>query len=320
MKCPKCSTAEGVIKNGIRNTQKGPIQRYYCKNCKISFSGSKNPHTKYPQNVILYTLEQYNKGYPIKIAKKRTGRKYQYSPPISTIYSWIDRYKDVLTFLKLRKKYNIDPETVITTYRLKHRQIYPFSHHNLKLNIHSKQLPQLRRYINWIERSLDRDMFLKGPRCSNTETNHNLKAKEKDNITPRLTQLSFDSKPKGTKLSPHDIVENFFLINDSTTVCTELPVFLNPEEFNSSYSQNSDSARPNETSLNVDEPLTGHIDIVQIRYDNLYLLDYKPNLNNPENHASQLQLYKEAIHKRTSIPKDKIKTAVFNRHSYFEYL
>ncbi|MFW6040692.1 MAG: hypothetical protein ACOC85_02535, partial [Thermoplasmatota archaeon] len=160
MICPNCKDDKDVIKSGIRQTNKGTIQQYYCKNCQKYFSDSKIPNTKYPENVILYTLELYNRGFPVKQAKKKTGKKYQYSPPIRTIYSWINRYKDQLTFLKLRKEYSIDPDNLTTTHNFQHQQIYPFTYHNLKLNIHSKQRSELRRYINWIERSLPRKMFL----------------------------------------------------------------------------------------------------------------------------------------------------------------
>ena len=319
MKCPNCSTDENTIKAGLRSTSKGKVQKYYCKDCETYFSDAKRSKTQYPEHVILYTLEQYNKGYPVSEAKKLTGKRYQYSPPRSTIYTWIDRYRDALTFLKLRKKYDVHPEELTTTHELKHRQVYPFTYHNLKLNIHSKNRPELRRYINWVERSLPRDMFLEGPRCSSLDITHNLETKEKDNLTTELTQLAFNSQPKNSDKSPHETVEDFFLLNDSTTVCTELPVFINPKELRSSCSQNSDSARPKETSLDVDEPITGHIDLIQIRYDDLHILDYKPNLNRPERHASQLQLYKKAIQERTSIPKDKIHTAVFNKHNYYEF-
>ncbi len=303
MNCPYCDQNKNVIKAGLRDTQKGSIQRYRCKNCSRYFSDSKQKYSQYPLNVIMYTLEQYNRGYPVEIAKKRTGKKYQYSPPVQTIYSWIQRYKPILTFLKLRKNYNIDPTTLTTTHNFQHQQVYPFTYHHLKLNIHSKQRPELRRYINWIERSLPRKLFLSGPRCSSTQITKNLKAVKKESIAPELTLLALNSQPKNSKRSPHEVVEQFFLINDSTTVATELPVFINNSE----------------TSLNIDEPITGHIDIVQIRFDDLYILDYKPNLNRPEKCASQLQLYKEALHRRTSVPKDKIHTAVFNEYGYYEF-
>ncbi len=71
--------------------------------------------------------------------------------------------------------------------------------------------------------------------------------------------------------------------------------------------------------VNIETPLTGHIDLIQERFGKLYIMDYKTNLNKPENHISQLQLYREALHQRTSIPKDKIIPAVFNEYAYYEF-
>ena len=130
-------------------------------------------------------------------------------------------------------------------------------------------------------------MFLSGPCASSTEICHTLKPKQKNSIIPKLTKLvlTTSQKPK----SAHETVEQFFLINDSTTVCSEFLVFINPKEMD---------------SLNIDIPLTGHIDLIQIKYNKLYILDYKPNLRHPEQYVSQLQLYKIAIHKRTTIPEE----------------
>ncbi len=78
--------------------------------------------------------------------------------------------------------------------------------------------------------------------------------------------------------------------------------------------------KPEEIDLvNIETPLTGHIDLIQERFGKLYVMDYKTNLNRPKSHASQLLLYKEALHQRTSIPKNKIIPAVFNEHDYYEY-
>ncbi len=130
MKCPDCND-ETTIKAGKRESKSGKIQRYYCKNCEKYFTEKKQSYTQYPLKVIIYTLEQYNKGHSVKEAKKRVGKKYPYSPPTRTIYSWINRYKDKLTFLKLRKEYNIDPDNLTTTHNFQHQQIYPFTYHHL---------------------------------------------------------------------------------------------------------------------------------------------------------------------------------------------
>ena len=48
-----------------------------------------------------------------------------------------------------------------------------------------------------------------------------------------------------TKPERHQKVEEFFLTNDSATVAVEVPVYLTESEFK--------------------EPLTGHIDLIQVR-------------------------------------------------------
>ena len=194
MKCPGCGSDKGIVKSGKRDSRKGIVQRYLCRNCNRTFSDPNSSHAHYPENVILHTIEQYNRGYPVSIAKRMTGTKYQYSPPIPTIYSWLKRYEDTLTFIKLRKKYVMDPETLMTGIRMDHGQIYPFKYHNLKLNIHSKKRPELRRYINWVERSLDRSMFLKGPRASSMRIDREAVIKEVDSHLPELTRMALNSK------------------------------------------------------------------------------------------------------------------------------
>ena len=302
MKCPECNDEKSVIKSGIQRTKKGNIQRFYCKNCDNYFSDSKIPYTQYREKVIFYAIEQYNKGYPIKEVKKRTGKKYSSSPPIQTIYSWLKRYEDTLTFIRLRRNYDIHPDNVITTHTFNHQQVYPFKYHNLKLNFSAQDYPQLRRYISWVERSLNDKIFLKGPRASSTTIENNSSLEKKTNLSPELTRLALLTKQRNE--TTHETVERFFLINDSKTVCTELPVFL----------------KENETGLiDLDFPLTGHIDMIQIRSKKVYIMDYKKNLRNPEQHESQLILYKEALHNRTSISKHNIILAVFNEHEYHEF-
>lgn len=299
--CPKCDEDKKVIKYGRRHTKQGKIQKYFCKNCDHHFSERFRPHTSYPEKVILYALEQYNKGLSAKKAKALTGKKYRHSPPESTIYNWIERYKDLLTFLKLRKRFNIEQKNLLTTHTYNHQQVYPFKYHNLKLHLSAKDIPQLRRYISWVERSLPNKIFLKGPRASSTKIENGLKPKKKDNIAPKLAEKALITKKKTE--SKHEAVERFFLLNDSKTVCSELPVFIKADE----------------TELkDFDIPLTGHIDLIQVRFNKLYIMDYKSNLKRPETHTSQLLWYREAIHERTSLPKDQIIPAVFNEHGYYE--
>lgn len=300
-RCPNCEKVDELVKNGLRKTATGKVQKYHCKRCDNYFSETGEPKAQYKPKLIFYTLEQYNRGYSVKQAKAKTGKKYKHSPPLSTIYSWIDRYEDILTFIKLRKKFDLTPENIITTHTYNHQQVYPFNYHDLKLHLSAKDLPHLRRYISWVERSLPNKMFRKGPRASSTKTKNDLEPKKKDNIAPTLTKKALSTKKDSE--TKHEAVERFFLINDSKTVCTELPVFLKNEETD---------------KKDFDTPLTGHIDIVQWRFGKLYIMDYKSNLKNPEVHTSQLYWYKKALHNRTSVPEDKIIPSVFNEHGYYE--
>jgi len=301
VRCPKCDKENDVIKYGKRKTKKGNIQKYFCKSCRRHFNKSSSHKTSYPEKVILHALELYNRGYPVKKAKKKVGKTYRLSPPTSTIYNWIHRYRDTLTFLKLRKKFELDPKNLTTTHTYNHQQVYPFTYHDLKLHLSAKDLPQIRRYISWVERSLPNKIFMKGPRASSTRVDNALEPKKKNTIAPELAKKALLTKKRSE--SKHEAVERFFLYNDSKTICTELPVFLKNEE----------------TDLkDFDTPLTGHIDMIQWRFGKLYIMDYKSNLKYPNTHTSQLLWYKEAVHNRTSIPKKNIIPAVFNEHVYYE--
>ena len=57
----------------------------------------------------------------------------------------------------------------------------------------------------------------------------------------------------------HEAVEDFFLKNDSKTIAIEVPVYLLPNEAK---------------DLKLPEPLTGHIDILQVRNKKVMILDY----------------------------------------------
>ena len=302
MICPYCKKGSHIIKTGKRRTSKGPVQKYRCMKCGRSFSDSAFPYSKYPLKLILHSMELYNMGYSATEIKGILAKRYHRSPPATTIYSWTKRFKKDLTFIKIRNRVKPDPERITKTKNFHHRQVFPFSYHIPKVNIHSKKFPGIKRYINWVERSLPDRMFLEGPRMSTYKTSDSLKPKKISNISPRLTQLALEraSHPN----SPHTSVENFFLVNDSSTVATEIPVFLNPGEIK---------------QVNIHVPITGHIDILQARFDHIYVMDYKPDLNHPENHSTQLRLYGEAISKRMNIEKEKISLMAFNEHSVFEY-
>ena len=204
MRCPYCEKGSHIIKTGKRKTGKGSVQKYRCMECGRSFSDSVDLYSKYPIKVILHSLELYNMGHTASDIKKMIGNKYHRSPPATTIHSWTKRFEEDLTFLKLRKKLNLDPDNIIYQKNFRHRQIVPFAYHIPKVNIQSKTFPGIKRYIDWINRSLPDKMFLEGPRMSTYKIKINHEIKPINNRLPRLTKLALE---RSSDPSPHNSVE-----------------------------------------------------------------------------------------------------------------
>jgi transposase-like protein len=299
MQCPYCRSKRTKL-SGIRSVRKGPVQRIKCMDCSKYFSSDPSPGTRYPLKLILHSISLYDAGHPAPFIIKEIAKRYHRTVPETTFYTWTKRYRDDLTFLKLRNRYDLDPSTLISTRELHHQQVFPFRYHTLKLNIASKLHPGIKRYIGWVISSLPDRMFMEGPRASTFKMDKDLVAVEtKDDVTS-LCKLALERSSHPD--SAHTSVEDFFLTNDDITVCTELPVFLNPSEL---------------PGIGLRKPLTGHIDIVQVRTDGVWVLDYKPNLNDPNKYSSQMFLYREALHRRTSVPRERIHIMAFNERSSF---
>ena len=72
------------------------------------------------------------------------------------------------------------------------------------------------------------------------------------------------------------------MTNDSATVAVEVPVYLT------------------ESESGFKKPLTGHIDLIQVRSNRIHILDYKPDQSG--NVINKLQLYAKCLKKRTGLP------------------
>jgi hypothetical protein len=228
-------------------------------------------------------------------------RRFKAKIPISTLNNWINRYGEELPATKLRKKYTLDPNQTIKTRRLFHPQPYLFKVHTLKLNIKGKQFPELRRYINSM---LDNPMdYLfqskKILRVSELANEINLPKPNirsvKDSPARRMTDLALELTK--TKSERHLKVEEFFLVNDSATVAVEAPVYLT------------------ESESGLKKPLTGHIDLIQVRSNRIHIMDYKPDQSG--NVINQLQLYAKCLKKRTKL--SYFTCAYFDKNRYYQF-
>jgi len=224
---------------------------------------------------------------------------------------------------------NIQQHEIILKHQfIHHKQPFLFQYHNLKLQF-AKKFPELIDYLTTINTQLPKDIFNNSKRISEISKKPTTlagqpgvapsgvvdpierseiglpndvvgleKISSKQNYAVKLaeiaSQITTDNKKR------HEIIENFMLINDTATIATEIPIYLKKEE------------------SNLNQNLTGHIDILQIRYHKIYLLDFKPEPVNKTQTINQLKLYKKALSKRTKIPEQKIKLAFFNKEGYYE--
>ncbi len=323
-RCPICRNI--AVKNGQRENRLRKPQRYLCKSCRHSFiQQPKLQKSKtYPLTTILNSISTYNLGTPL--------RKIQI--PKSTLHNWIKNFN--LPLNRLRKTITQNP--IIKQRFIHHQQPFMYQYHNQKLQF-ARKFPGLINYLKNINNLLPEDIFKNSERisriakqtkqeketpttmarrgrgCSLRDAEQGFFEKKtvEANVVVGVSKETNKSEPKinyATKLAEialsitndnkerHNIIENFMLINDTVTIATEIPVYIK------------------EDSLN--QNLTGHIDILQIRYHKIYILDYKPEPFNKQQAINQLRLYRKALSEITSIPKHKFKLAFFNDNGYSE--
>jgi transposase-like protein len=310
--CPSC-TSPKVNRFGIRRTSQGSVQVYLCKSCKGHFSDRDIKYTQYPSAVVVKAVSSYNLGNTLEDTKNILIKRHRMKIPLATIHSWIKKYEKTCTFSALRSRFKIDPQEIIKSKKLYHQQVYNFKYHQLKLNLAAKTFPALRKYIRHVFNNCPDALFKQDLRCSSFKSDeldqmisHRklVTADLKTNNAIKLTELALVLSKRNT--DRHELVQDIMIINDSATVAVEVPVYLYPKELM-------------EYGLDSGEPLTGHIDIVQVRWDRIHILDYKPDLRPDVKTISQLFMYSLALSKRTGISIDHFSCAFFNEKRYVEF-
>jgi ATP-dependent exoDNAse (exonuclease V) beta subunit len=134
---------------------------------------------------------------------------------------------------------------------------------------------------------------------------------EKNNLANTLTKLALNLTTHNNQR--HQVIQDFFLTNDSTTIATEVPVYLTKDDLIYFLSKGF-SLNP----LEYKTPITGHIDLLQIRNGLIHILDYKPEANK-QNPIHQLTIYALALASRTKLAIKDFKCAWFDNQHYYEF-
>jgi hypothetical protein len=147
-------------------------------------------------------------------------------------------------------------------------------------------------------------------RSSNYPTLLSARVTRRESYTTGLAALALQIAASNTKR--HDAIERFMLLNDSATLAVEVPIYLTPDDF-------AALRRQGFTFPFGTHPITGHIDLLQVRSGYVRILDYKLEAKAEKHVVTQLTIYALAFSRRTGIPVKFFSCAWFDENDYFEF-
>ena len=180
---------------------------------------------------------------------------------------------------------------------------YDYKIHNQKLNLLcNSKYNTLSSYLTKMLTNCPNEYFFSGPRSSALK--FNLPSINLTHIpnyeVSELAKFGLDLN-KERFFENHPRVQNFMLENDTKTVAIEVPLWLENHEL-SLYKE----------IFNSKEPLTGHIDILRVEGDKIWIWDYKPNAFKEKYASTQVYFYALMLSKRTGISLDNFRCGYFD--------
>ena len=153
------------------------------------------------------------------------------------------------------------------------------------------------------------EYFHKGPRSSNLKISlNNLDLRQiSGHEISNLASLGLKHN-KDKFRDNHSKVQVFMLENDDKTIAMEVPVWLNDKEFENFL-----------RTFRSDEPLTGHIDILRVEDDKIWVWDYKPKSMEEKFASTQIYFYCLMLSNRTGIPLEKFRCGYFDDRVAFMF-
>jgi len=323
--CPYCNSIL-TKKEGKRRIKREIVQKYRCLECNKYFSDKKLGHKSYPPKIILTSVSFFNQGYTLEETKKLMAKRFKTKLSVSTINSWTKSYSNICTYQKLRGsgKTLFQPDEIIFSHKLQHKQVYNFQLHRAKLellknNILERKFIQLKNYLEKIPTNDFPHHIFSMPSEEDIEQRASqikmellkITKLEKQNNANLLAELALKICPDNK--ARHETIQNFMITNDSVTIAVEVPVYLTNDDI-----EYFKSKRFTFDFENYRTPITGHIDVLQIRNNLIHILDYKPEAEKVKP-IDQLTIYTLALASRTKLAIKDFKCAWFDNKNYFEF-
>ena len=332
--CPHCDS-RAVVKRGLRRNSYRQLQVYSCRDCGRKFTALAGLlGFKYPPRIIVRALCLYNLGNSHLQTALRLASEHRITVPRRTITDWIASYRSITTFQNLRDAAVLRfQDGMVRERTLDHQQAYQYKVHLAKLDLVADSIPwnaqeKLKRYLASVFADFPDHLFQEDAAGGeDTAASHAASLPQRSSksrfetlpVTPVAKQnLANDLAALGLLLAGrnrdrHTAVQDFMLANDRVTVACEVPVYLTGDEIAYFKSQGFFVELPEFA-----QPITGHVDLVQLRNGLIHLLDYKRKAAaiRPVN---QLLVYALALASRTRLPLKMFKCAWFDELDYFEF-
>ncbi|MCG2718225.1 MAG: PD-(D/E)XK nuclease family protein [Nanoarchaeota archaeon] len=197
---------------------------------------------------------------------------------------------------------------VIKHTSFKHGWFYHYRVHNPKTSSLTNGFESLREFLYRVFDECPDDYFNIGPRSSSLKFNLPLDVKEVEhNELKELTTHGLNINNMRYK-SNHSRVQMFMLENDQKTIAIEVPIWLKHSDINCF-----------KNIFDCKDPLTGHIDILRIEDEKIWVWDYKPNAHKEKYASTQTYFYALMLSKRTGIPLDDFRCGYFDQNHAFAF-
>jgi hypothetical protein len=294
--CINCRSQD-IVKKGSRKLARGIKQVYFCKSChkRFSYGLSKKKFDIYP---IVDAVCAYNRGHSYSGACEFAARKHKVLVGKSSVERWAKEYS--LGFLDIRDK-------IISKYGSGCVVEKAFNHSGLVYNfmLHKGKLKEfckfsgLKNFLFGVTKGVDEKVFA-GERCSQSSENISCAVDVAENAKLNMVVGNMLKIVRNNK-KRHALVENLMICCDRDTIAVEVPVWYWDKIQN--------------------RGVCGHIDVLQVKFGKVWILDYKPDAakENFSNVMSQLYNYALALSFRANVPLNVIRCGWFDAAKVYSF-
>jgi hypothetical protein len=188
----------------------------------------------------------------------------------------------------------------------KHGWFYHYRVHTARAEQLVETFPQLHSYLHAMFKECPHEKFLSGPRSSKLRFAVPVRLQEIQGHP--LCSMAAASLTFGGEKTPHTAVELGLLQADKHTISVEVPLWLDSHELHG-YESLFDST----------EALSGHIDILRVENNKIWIWDYKPGAHKERWAATQLNCYATMLATRTGVPLEHFMCGYFDEQTSFVF-